>query len=110
MKHSFKNTFPLDGKKLSLARVSEKYMEKMVCSRQKSARNEAFVEKYVSTIPKNCFSWQENQRKRFPLAGKCLSFRIGPPNYSNSFKQQKKTSEQKYTISTSQKISFHQWQ
>lgn len=110
MKHSFKRTFPLDGKKLSLARVSEKYMEKMVCSRQKSARNEAFVEKYVSTIPKNYFSWQENQRKRFPLAGKCLSFRIGPPNYSNSFKQQKKTSEQKYTISTSQKISFHQWE
>ena len=38
----------------------------------------------------NCFLWQENQRKWFPLAGKCFSFKIGFPNFNNGFQHQKK--------------------
>ena len=80
MKDLFENTFHLDGKKLSLARVSEKCIKKWFVQSRASVsttRNEAFVEKYISTIRKICFFWQENRRKCFPLAGKCLSFKIG---------------------------------
>ena len=79
MKDSFKNTCPLDGKQLSLAGVSEKICKKRLVLARKSVpstRNEAFVEKCVSTIWKTCFFCQENQRKWFPLAEKYLSFQI----------------------------------
>ena len=69
-------------KKLSPAGVSEKIYKKWFVQVRKSVptiRNEAFVEKYVSTIRKNCFFWQENLKKWFPLAGKCFSFKIGSP-------------------------------
>ena len=83
MKDSFKNTFPLDRKKkLSLAGVSEKKHKKWFVLARKSVsttQNETFVRKYVSTIQKNCFFWQENQRKWFPLAGKFFPFKIGSP-------------------------------
>ena len=39
-----------------------------------TTRNEAFAEKYVSTIRKNCFFWQT--KKRFPPAGKIFSVKI----------------------------------
>ena len=51
MKDSLKNTFPLDWKKslwLVLARKSVS-----------TTRNEAFVEKYISTIRNSCFFWQK---------------------------------------------------
>ena len=64
MKDSFKNMFPLDGKKLSMTGVSEKYIFKRWFAQARksvsSTRNEAFVEKYVSTIQKICFFWQKN--------------------------------------------------
>ena len=109
MKDSFKNTFPLDRKKLPPAAVSEIIYKKWFVLARKSVfttRNKAFAEKYVSAIRKNCFVWQENQRKWFPLAGRCFSFKI-PPNFNNGFQHQKKSSEQKRTVSTRQKISFH---
>ena len=43
--------------------------------------HEAFVGKYVFTMHKICFFWQENQRKWFPLPGKCFSFKIGSPDW-----------------------------
>ena len=43
-----------------------------------TTQNEAFVEKYVSTIWKNCFFWQEN-RKWFPLAEKYFPVKIDSP-------------------------------
>ena len=68
--------------------------------------NEAFrLEKYVSIIQKNCFFWQENQRKWF---WKCFSLKLVPPNFNNGYQHQKKSSEQKHSVSTRQKISFHQ--
>ena len=67
--------------------------------------NEALVEEYVSIIQKNCFFWQENQRKWF---WKCFSLKLVPPNFNNGYQHQKKSSEQKHSVSTRQKISFHQ--
>ena len=82
MKDSFKNTFPRDRKR-SFPRQEflKKYKKWFVLARKSVSitRNEAFVEKYVSTMRKNCFFWQENQRKWFPLAGKCFSFKIDFP-------------------------------
>ena len=52
MKDLFKNAFPIDGKKHSLAGVSEKIYKKWFVLARNSVsttRNEAFVEKYVST-------------------------------------------------------------
>ena len=52
----------------------------MVCTSQKKSvsinRNEAFAEKDISTIWKNCFLWQEKHRKGFRLAEECLSFKL----------------------------------
>ena len=82
MKDSFKNTFPL-GRKKSFPRQAslKKYKQWFALARKSvsATRNEAFVEKYVFTIQKNCFFWQENQRKWFPLVGKCFSFEICSP-------------------------------
>ena len=80
MKDSFKNTFPLDRKKTFPHQESlKKYKKWFVLARKSvsTTQNEAFVEKDVSTIRKNCFFWDENQRKWFPPAGKCFSFKIG---------------------------------
>ena len=71
MKDSLKNTFPLDGKKA----YSQKILDRKSVS---TTRNEAFVEKYVSTIRKNCFFWQKNC-KWFPLAEKYFSVKIDSP-------------------------------
>ena len=82
MKDSFKITFLLDGKKLSLAGVLEKYIRKCFVLAKKfvsTTRNEVFIEKYVSIKRKNCSFWHENPRKWFPLAGKYFSDKIGFP-------------------------------
>ena len=71
-----------------------------------TTQNEVSVEKCVSTIRKICFFWQKN-RKWFPLAEKYFSVKIDSANFNHGFPQQKKGSEQKYTVSTRQKISFH---
>ena len=113
MKDSFKNTFSLDRQKsLSPAEVSEKICKEWFVLARKSVsatQNEIFVRKYISTIQKNCFFWQKkkNQRKWFPIAGKCFPFKIGSPNFNNGFQHQKKSSKQKHTVSTREKISFH---
>ena len=65
MKDSFKNTFLLDIKKSFPRQESLKNYKKWFVIVRKSvytSRNEAFVEKYISTIRKNCFFWQENQK------------------------------------------------
>ena len=94
MKDSFKNTLPLDRKKLSAAGVSERIYKKWFVLARKpvpTIRNEAFVEKCVSTIRKNCFFWQQkNLRKWFPLAGKCFLLKLVSPNFNNGFQHQKK--------------------
>ena len=85
MKDSFKITFPLDRKKSCPRQESLKKYQKWFVIARKSVytnRNEEFVEKYISTIRKNCYFWQENKNKKkrkFPLAGKCFSFEIGSP-------------------------------
>ena len=82
MKDTFENTFPLDRKKsLPQQESLKKYKKWFVLARKfvSTTRNEALIEKYVSTIQKNCFFWQENERKRFPLARKCFYFKIGSP-------------------------------
>ena len=66
MKDLLKNTFPLDGKSLWFLLAG-----KSVCTTQ----NEAFIEKYVSTIQKNCFFWK-NIEIWFPLARKYFSAKI----------------------------------
>ena len=38
---------------------------------------EAFVEKHVSSIRKDCFFWQKHQRKWFLLTGKCFFLKVG---------------------------------
>ena len=53
-------------------------------------KNEAFIEKYVSTIRKNCFFWQRNQ-KWFPLAVKYFFLKIVPPIISMVFNRRKKS-------------------
>ena len=74
IKYSLKNTFPLDRKKsfLRLEYLKKKYKKSFVLARKSvsTTRNEGFFEKYVSTIQKNCFLWQENHRNSFPLGGK----------------------------------------
>ena len=108
MKDPFKNTFLLDGKKRSLAGVSEKYIKDWFVQARKSAsstRDEAFVEKYVSTMRIICFFWQENLKKIVSTCRKMsFSLKLGPSH----FKEQKISSEQKYTVSSRQKIGFHQ--
>ena len=92
---------------LSPAGVSEKTYKKWFLLDRKSistTQNEAFVEKYISTIHKICFFWQENQRKLFPLAGKYFSFKITSPV---GLQQKKKSSEQKHTVFARQKISLY---
>ena len=83
MQYSLKSTFLLERKiKIAVAGESENGRKKGFPPARKSVsttRNEAFVGKYVSTIHKICFFWHENQRKWFPLPGKCLSFNIGFP-------------------------------
>ena len=84
LKDSFKNTFPLDRK------TDRKIYKTWFALARKSIptiRNEAFVEKYVSTIRKNCFFWQENLRKWFALAGKCFLLKLVPPNFNNGFQR-----------------------
>ena len=59
MKDSFKNSFPLDSKKaLSGRSLWKKYKNWFVLARKyvPNLRNEAFVEKYVSMIPKTASS------------------------------------------------------
>ena len=63
------------------------------------------MEKYFSTVRKNCFIWQKN-KKWFPLSGKYFSVKIDYPNFNHGFQQQKKGSEQKHTVSIRQKIKF----
>ena len=63
MKNSFKNTFPLDGKKAFTGRGFKNSYKKWFALARKSVsttRNEAFIEKYLFSIRKNCFFWQEN--------------------------------------------------
>ena len=82
MKDSFKIKLPLDRKKAFPAGVSEKIYKKWFVLARKyvsTTQDEAFVEKYVSLIPKSCFFLQENQRKLFSLTGKCFSFKTGSP-------------------------------
>ena len=50
MKDSLKNTFPLDGRKLMFV-LARKPVS--------TTRNEVFIEKYVSTIRKNCCLWKK---------------------------------------------------
>ena len=60
MKGSFKNTFALDRKKSFTRQWSLKKYKKWLVQARKfvsSKLNEAFVEKYVSIIQKNCFFW-----------------------------------------------------
>ena len=94
MKDSFKNSF--------LKKYSKWFVQarKFVSTRL----NEAFVEKYVSMIQKNCFFWQENQRKWF---WKCFSLKLVHPNFNNGYQHQKKSFEQKHTVFTRQKMSSH---
>ena len=69
-------------KKFSIAEVSIKYKKWFVLARKSisTTRNEAFLEKYYT----------ENQRKWFPLAGKCFLLKLVPPNFNNGFQQQKR--------------------
>ena len=106
IKDLFKNKFPLDRKKPFSGRSLWKNTEKMVCTSQKirfTTRNEAFFKKICWKIccicRKNCFFWQENQRKWFPLEGQNFSFEIGSLSDKNS--------EQNHTVSSRKKISFH---
>ena len=94
MKDSFKNSF------------LKKYSKWFVQARKfvSTKLNEAFVEKYVSMIQKNCFFWQENQRKWF---WKCFSLKLVHPNFNNGYQHQKKSFEQKHTVFTRQKMSSH---
>ena len=111
MKDSFKNTFLLDRKK-SFPRLEslKKYKKWFVIVRKSvyTTRNEAFVEKYISTIRKNCYFWQENKINGFHQQQNVFLLKLVPPNFNNGFQHQKKSSEQKHTVSTRQKISFHQ--
>ena len=78
MKDSFKNTFPRDRKRSFPRQEFLKKQKKWFVLARKSVsitRNEAFVEKCFSTIRKNCFFWQEIQRKWFRLAGIKDSFK-----------------------------------
>ena len=61
MKDLLKSTFPPDGKKSLWFVLARKSVS--------TTGNEVFVEKYVSTIQKNCFFWQK-KGTWFPLAGK----------------------------------------
>ena len=77
MKDSFKNTFTLDVKSAFNVKSLEKIYKKWFVLARASVsttRIEAFIEKYASTIGRNCFFRQENQRNWFPIAGKCFSF------------------------------------
>ena len=51
MKDSLKNSFQLDGKKSLWFVLARKPVS--------TTGNEAFVEKYISTIRKSCFFWQK---------------------------------------------------
>ena len=82
MKDLLKNKFSLDQKKLAPAiSFGKMYKSWFVLARKSvsATRSEAFVEKYVFLIAKNCFFWQENQRIWFSIAGKCFAFKIGSP-------------------------------
>ena len=69
MKDSFKNMFPLDGKKLSMTGVSEKY------------------------ILKNCLHMPENQ---FPVPGTKHSLKNTFPLYKKSASSGKKIEENSF--------------
>ena len=84
MKDSFKNTFSVDGQKLSLAEVSEEMCKKWFGLTRKSistTRNKAFVKIYISAMRTNCFFWQEKRKNWFPPAEKCFSFKINSPSF-----------------------------
>ena len=77
IKASFKNAFPLDGKKTLIGRGLKKIYKKWFLQATNSVsttHDEAFVEKYASTKRENFFFWQDNRRKWFPLAGKRFIF------------------------------------
>ena len=79
-KDSFKNKFPGDRKKAFSDRsLWKKDWFELARKSGSTTRNKAFGEKYVSSIRKNYFRWKQNQRKWFPPAGKCFSFKIGSP-------------------------------
>ena len=78
MKDSFKNKYPLDRKKSFLRQESlkKKYKKWFVPARNPFSLP-GMTHSLKNSIQKNCFLWQENQRKWFPLAGKYFCFKIG---------------------------------
>ena len=108
MKDSFKNTFPLDRKRSFPRQESLKKWFVLARKSVSTTRNEAFVEKYVSTIRKNCFFLAKKIENGFHQQENTFLLKSIPPNFNHGFQQQKKGSEQKHTVSTRQKISFHQ--
>ena len=86
MKEFFKNTFPLDGRKLSLADSLKNYIKDGL---------------YWPENPFSLYEMKHSLKNTFPLNGKTASpgkktkekyfpFKIGSPYFNNGLQQQKK--------------------
>ena len=96
MKDSLKKDFFIRRKKSLWFALARKSVS--------TTRNEGFVEKYVSSIRKNCFFWQKNPENGFHKQKIIFLLKLIPPNFNRGFQQQKKASEQKHTVSTRNKF------
>ena len=107
MKDLFKNKFPLDRKKPFSSRSLWQNIQKWFVLTRKSVsttRNEAFIEKYVSWTRKNFLSDKKIKENGFHLHKNVFLLKLVPKNFGNGFQHQKKSSEQKHTVSTRQKM------
>ena len=77
MKDSFKTKFPLDRKKLSPEGASERIYKKWFVLARKcisTTQNDAFIEKYVSSMRKNASSGNKKSKKMVSTGRKMIFF------------------------------------
>ena len=73
-----------------------------------TTQNEAFVENTFPLYGKTVSSSGKKIENGFHQQENVFLLKFIPPNFNHGFQQHKKGSEQKHTVSTRQKICFHQ--
>ena len=112
MKDSFKNKFPIDRKKLFLRQESEKkYIKNGLCQPENPFSLPGTTQSLKNTFPrygKTASSGKKIKENGFHQQENVFLLKLVLPNFNNGFQHQKKSSVQKDTVSTRQKIIFYQ--
>ena len=109
MNNSFKNTFPIGTKKAYPSRSLWKNMENGLCYPENSFSLTGMKHSLKNTFPqygKTASSGKKIKENGFHQQENVFLLKIFP-YFNNGFQHQRKSSVQKYTISSRQKISSH---